>query len=89
MTIQLSKFNTVLNSRPSAKEAVLRMYQIINGSTEKENVVLDFTGVEVLSPSYADELLQALKGKYGEDKVEIINAAPAVEETLRAIETHR
>jgi hypothetical protein len=89
MTIQLSKFNTVLNSRPSAKEAVLRIYQMINGSAEKENVVLDFADIEVLSPSYADELLQSLRNKYGAEKIEIINITPVIQETLDAIETHR
>ncbi len=85
MTIQMSKFNTVLNGRPSAKEAALRIQQIVNGSAEREDVVLDFTGVEVLTPSYADELLRALREKYGTDKVKIINTSKAVAETLQAV----
>jgi len=79
------KFNTVLNGRPSAKEAASRIQQIINGSAERENVVLDFTGVEVLTPSYADELLRTLREKYGIDKIEIINTSKAVVETLKAV----
>ena len=85
MTIQMSKFNTVLNGRPSAKEAALRIQQIVNGSAERENVVLDFDGVGVLTPSYADELLRTLRGKYEVDKVEIINTSKAVDETLKAV----
>jgi len=81
----MSKFNTVLNGRPSAKEAALRIQQIINGSTERENVILDFAGVEVLTPSYADELLRTLREKYGADKVETINTSKAVDETLKAV----
>jgi len=79
------KFNTVLNGRPSAKEAASRIQQIINGSAERENVVLDFTGVEVLTPFYADELLRTLREKYGIDKIEIINTSKAVVETLKAV----
>ena len=85
MTIQMSKFNIVLNGRPSAKEAALRIQQIFNGSAEREDMVLDFTGVEVLTPSYADELLRTLREKYGVDKVEIINTSKAVDETLQAV----
>lgn len=85
MIIQMSKFNTVLNSRPAAKEAALRIQQIVNGSTQQENVVLDFTGVEVLTPSYADELLRILKDKYGPEKIEIINTSQTVSETIQAV----
>ena len=85
MVIQMSKFSTVLNGRPAAKEAALRIQQIINGSADKEDVVLDFSGVEVLTPSYADELLKALKGKYTPDKVKVINTSQTVSETIQAI----
>lgn len=62
------------------------MFQIINGSADKEDVVLDFSAVEVLSPSFADELLSQLNEKYGMDKVKIVNAkSAAVSETLEAI----
>ena len=85
MTIQMKKFNTVLNGRPSAKEAALRIQQMVNGSIEKEDVTLDFENVEVLTPSYADELLSALERKYGVEKIKITNTAPAVSETLQAV----
>lgn len=81
------KFGSLLNSRPSAREDFLRMLQIINGSGEKEGVVLDFEGVEIMTPSYADELVSSLKGRYGQDKVVIENArTAAVHDTLQAIE---
>ncbi len=85
MTVQMFKFNTVLNGRLSAKEATSRIQQIVNGSAERENVVLDFTGVEVLTPSYADELLRTLKEKYGSEKVRIVNTSNAVAETFQAV----
>ncbi len=88
MTVQMSKFNNVLNGRPVAREAALRIQQIVNGSAKTEDVVLDFTGVEVLTPSYADELLTVLKEKYGAEKIKIINPSAAISETLQAIEVH-
>ncbi len=88
MTVQMSKFNTVLNGRPVAREAALRIQQIVNGTAKTEDVVLDFTGVEVLSPSYADELMTVLRTKYGNEKVKVVNTTQAVSETFEAVETH-
>lgn len=86
MRVEMNKFGTLLNGRPAAKEAVLRLYQIINGSAETEDVVLDFSGVEILTPSYADELLHGLKEKYGAEKVKTENAqTDAVKDTLTAV----
>lgn len=85
MIILMSKFNTVLNGRPAAREAALRIQQIVNGSADKEGVVLDFSGVEVLTPSYADELMRTLNEKYGSEKVIITNTSKAVAETFQAV----
>lgn len=87
MRVQMQKFGNLLNSRPSAREAVLRIRQIVNGSGEKEGIVLDFSGVEILTPSYADELLDSLWQQYGRDNVAIENAeTDTVRDTLKAIE---
>ena len=86
MTIQMQKFGTLLNGRPSAHEAALRVQQLVNGSAATENVVLDFAGVEILTPSYADELLHTLKEIYGENKVKVENAETGtVRDTLTAV----
>ncbi len=64
----------------------MRLFQIINGSAEKEDLVLDFAGVEILTPSYASELLHLLKERYG-DKVKFENVeTPTVRDTLKAIQ---
>lgn len=86
MTISLSKFDKVLNGRPQAREAFLRMQQILHGLPPGEIVTLDFEGVEVLTPSYAGELLSTLRSEYGSNRVVVINTAPAVQETLKALE---
>ncbi len=85
MIIQMLKFNNVLNGRPTAREDFLRIVQIVNGSMEKENIILDFSGVEILTPSYADELLQELKEKYGNDKIKITNISNIANEVVEAV----
>jgi len=68
MTLQMIKFGNVLNSRPAGREAVLRAKQILNGFTDSE-VQLDFSSVEVLTPSFADEFIKGLKNEYTDKKV--------------------
>jgi len=62
------KFGNVLNSRPAGREAVLRAKQILNGFTDTE-VQLDFSSVEVLTPSFADEFIKGLQNEYADKKV--------------------
>ena len=81
------KFGKLLNSRPAGREAGLRIVQIVNGSGEKEDVVLDFSGVEILTPSFADELLHLLREKYSRERVRIENIQTStVADSLKAIE---
>jgi hypothetical protein len=63
MILEMKKFGNILNSRPSAGEAVLRVKQIINGNADEE-IILDYNGVEVLTPSFADELINGIKKLY-------------------------
>ncbi len=87
MRIEMKKFGTILNSRPAGREAYLRVVQIVNGSEPaQEEVVLDFTGVEILTPSFADEFLRSLREKYGDKGVRLENTESAtVRETLESI----
>ena len=87
MKIEMQKFGTILNSRPSGREAFLRAVQIINSSSEAEEVVLDFLSVEVLTPSFADEFLHLLRDKYKDREIKLENTESAtVKETLKSIE---
>ena len=84
-TIQLKKFGRILNSRPAAKEAVLRVKQIVNGS--EGNIILDFSDVDVLTPSFADEFVKDLKVMYKDKKIEFkgIEENKLIKDTLKAV----
>lgn len=87
MILQMIKFGNILNSRPEGHEAVLRAKQIINGSNDPEDIVLDFSNVEVLTPSFADEFVKGLKGIYPDKKITFkgIEDNPVTKDTLSAI----
>lgn len=87
MILQMVKFGNILNSRPAGREAVLRAKQIVNGSNNPEGIVLDFSGVEVLTPSFADEFVKGLKEIYQDKKIAFEGIAnnPVIKDTLRAL----
>lgn len=60
MRLELQKFGTNLSSRPAGKEAYLGAKAYTLPKDEKETIEIDFTGVEVLTPSWADEFITPL-----------------------------
>lgn len=87
MVLQMVKFGNILNSRPAGREAVLRAKQIINGSNDPEGIVLDFSSVQVLTPSFADEFVKGLQDTYKDKniKFEGIESNSVVKDTLTAL----
>lgn len=86
MKIEMKKFGAILNSRPDGREAALRLFQIVNGTEEKQ-VLIDLDGVNVLTPSFADEFFTLIKDRYSNNKeIKIVNAnAPVVKSALEVI----
>lgn len=82
MTIQLKKFGEMLISRPAGREAWLAARAYTLPKTD-EPIVVDFDGVLVLSPSWADEFLTKLKQHYG--RVKYINTANATVKTTLSV----
>ena len=64
MRIELKKFGAVLTSRPAGKEAYLSARAYLLPKDKNEKVEIDFTGVQVLSPSWADEFLTPIKNEF-------------------------
>jgi len=82
MNIELKKFGVTLVSRPAGKEAWLAFQPILKGVQPNEKITVDFDGVIVLTPSWADEFLTPLKRVFNQ-KVEFVNISnPSVKETL-------
>lgn len=85
MIISLNKFGSTLVSRPSGKEAYLAFKPTLNTIKENEMVNVDFDGVEVLTPSSADEFLTPLFNLF-KDRVTLKNTKNAsVEESLKIL----
>lgn len=81
--IKLKQFGEMLLSRPAGKEAwlVAQAYSLPKGD---DKILVDFDGVLVLAPSWADEFLSKLKEKY--PQVKYINTTNAsVKATLEII----
>lgn len=61
MRIELNKFGDLLISRPAGREAYLAMEAyILKGLPENEPIEIDFSGIKVLTPSWADEVITKL-----------------------------
>ena len=64
MHITLKKFGTTLVSRPDGKEAFLAFQPSLRKMSDQEKIEVDFDGVVVLTPSWADEFLTPLLDQY-------------------------
>ena len=88
MIIELKKFGTTLVSRPSGKEAWLAFQPTFEDIAENEEVVVDFDGVVVLTPSWADEFLTPLLARF-KDRVKLRNTDNAsTKATLEILTKH-
>lgn len=65
MTIQIKKFGTTLVSRPAGNEAWLAYQPRLHTVSVDEEIMVDFDGVFVLAPSWADEFLTPLRERFG------------------------
>lgn len=85
MIINLNKFGITLVSRPSGKEAWLAFQSTLKSVSEQEEVIVDFEGVIVLTPSWADEFLTPLNMRFNK-QVKLVNTNnPSVVETLKIL----
>lgn len=84
-TLFLKKFGAMLISRPAGREAWLAA-QAYSLPKSADSIVVDFEGVAVLSPSFADEFLTPLLERYGKQRVKFQNTEnPSVLATLQTL----
>lgn len=72
MRIEIIKFGNILMSRPDGREAFMVIQSSFLSRVKNEKIILDFTNVDVVAPSWLDEVLTPIKEKFGKDRIEII-----------------
>lgn len=83
MLIELKKFGDILTSREAGREALAAFSPTLESLINGEEIKIDFQGVSVLTPSWADEFIRPLLEKYG-GKVSFINDDnPSVQAALQ------
>jgi hypothetical protein len=65
MRIEMSKIGRKLDSRPSGREAFLALQPTLRSLKDDDTLVLDFSNVDLLTPSFADEFVTPLIERYG------------------------
>ncbi|MEA2088612.1 MAG: STAS-like domain-containing protein [Patescibacteria group bacterium] len=85
MRIELKKFGNMLISRPAGREAFLVMRSsLIKEVGKNELIEINFDGVEVLTPSWADEVITKLAEKF--KNVKLLNTEnESVQATLKTL----
>ncbi|MBI2027592.1 MAG: DUF4325 domain-containing protein, partial [Deltaproteobacteria bacterium] len=85
MKIELKKFGNILVSRPDGREAALAMKAY--SKPISEFIELDFTGVDILTPSWLDEFIQTLKQNLPSLQVKFLPSKnPSVIESIKVLE---
>lgn len=80
MKIELKKFGEILSSRPAGREAWLSAKAYILPNNTDEKIEVDFSGVKVFSPSWADEFLAPLLNEYKNQ----VTLLPSDNQTVKA-----
>lgn len=84
MRIELQKFGDILISRPAGREAYLAMSAYVTKDMQKGGeIIIDFAGVKVLTPSWADEVITKLGQEYILKSENDTN--PTVQSTLKTL----
>ena len=73
MKIELKKFGEMLISRPAGREAYLALSAYLTkGISRREVLEIDFAGVKILTPSWADEVITKLALEF--KNIKLLNA---------------
>ena len=82
---ELKKFGEILVSRPAGREAYLAMSAYLTkGLPKDETIEIDFSGVKVLTPSWADEVITKIALDF--KNLKLVNTAnPTVKATLKTL----
>jgi len=73
MKIEVKKFGTHLISRPEGRDAALVLRNQFLNKTSDSELIFDFEGVLVLTPSWLDEVLQEVLKTHQQSQVRFEN----------------
>jgi len=86
MLVEMKNFGDILMSRPAGREAFLmaKAYAFKEIMRDEE-IILDFDGIKVLAPSWADEFILGMKKEYP-NTIQYLNTEnPSVKASLKAV----
>jgi hypothetical protein len=88
MLIDVSNFGEILLSHPEGREAfLLAKAYVFKEIKPQDDIILDFNGVKVLAPSWADEFISGLKSQLS-NTIQYINTEnPSVKASLKTVLT--
>ncbi len=87
MKLELKKFGNILSSRPAGRDAWLSAQAyLFDQLGPDEKIEVNFSGVSVLSPSWAEEFLSQLKKTYSERVIFLPSDNPSVKASLEIID---
>lgn len=86
MLVEISSFGEMLMSHPAGKDAfLLAESHLFNSLDAKEEIILDFAEVKVLTPSWAEEFIYGFKDLHKNPMTFINISNPSVEASLRTV----
>lgn len=84
MIVDIKKFGTILISRQLGREALAAFSSDFKDL--KDDIIIDFEGLDVLSPSWADEFITPLHKKFEKKLIIKKSDNSSVRETLSLLE---
>jgi len=86
MEIKVTNFGDILMSRPAGREAFLMAKSYVFKELKANEIItLDFDGIKVLAPSWADEFLSGLKREFSNEVQYINTENPSVKASLKTV----
>jgi hypothetical protein len=86
MQVELKKFGTLLNSRPSGKKNFSAFQSTLAELKADESLEINFDGVITFSPSWGDEFLTPLLTQLDERLILLPTDNPSVKITVEILE---
>jgi hypothetical protein len=86
MVVNIGNFGDMLLSRPAGREAfMMAKAYVFKGIAPSDEIILDFSEVKVLTPSWADEFITGFKTGYTNHLQFINTENPSVKASLKTV----